>query len=131
MAAIQTIRHSQLWVWMLVGMLAMLLLLTVLARVAGADSGDPQEEPVAAYIVSPFNGTFLTGAYRGAEPYVAVGSNLEPGTIVGNVEVWGKAHPVHSMVRGTVMEVLVFDDAMVVTRQPLFRVQIEAEPTPA
>ena len=131
MTAIQPIRHSQVWIWMLACLLAMFLVLAVLTRVAGADPSEPKEEPVPAYIVSPFTGAFVAGEYRGAEPYVTVGSSLEPGTTVGNVEVWGKLHPVYSMVRGTVMEVLAADDTLVVPRQPLFRVQIEVEPIPA
>ena len=131
MTTVQPIRHSEVWIWMSVCLLAMFLVLAVLTRVAGANSGGPPEEPVASYIVSPSNGTFIAGAYRGAEPYVRVGSRLEPGSVVGNVEVWGKLYPVHAMVRGSVIEVLVVDDAFVTTRQPLFKVRIEAEPTPA
>ena len=112
-------------------MSAPVLVLVVLTRVAGAAPGDPPKEPVAAYIVSPLAGTFVSGEYRAAEPYVTVGSALEHGTVVGNIQVWGKLHPVYSMMRGTVMEVLAFDDSMVVPRQPLFKVQIETEPEPA
>jgi hypothetical protein len=35
------------------------------------------------------------------------------------------------MLRGTVVEVLINDDAMVKAWQPLFKVQVEEEPTPA
>jgi biotin carboxyl carrier protein len=131
MATVQPVRHSQVWIWTLIGLLALFLVLVVLKRVAGAEPIDPQPDPVAAYIVSPSTGMFVAGPYRGAAPYVGVGSELEPGTVVGNVEVWGKLHPVYSMVSGRVLEVLAPDDAMVVTRQPLFRVQIDVEPTPA
>lgn len=131
MATIQSIRHSEVWVWMLVCLLAMFLVLAVLTRVAGADPGEPLDKPVPTYIVSPATGTFVAGAYRGAEPYVSIGSRLEPGSVVGNIEVWGKLQPVYATVRGTVIEVLVIDEAMVTTRQPLFKVQIEVEPTPA
>jgi acetyl-CoA carboxylase biotin carboxyl carrier protein len=109
----------------------MFLVLAVLTRVAGAEPDEPQDEPVPTYIVSPSTGTFVAGAYRGAEPYVSIGSRLEPGNVVGNVEVWGKLQPVYATVGGTVIEILVVDEAMVTTRQPLFKVQIEAEPTPA
>jgi biotin carboxyl carrier protein len=130
MIAVKTIRHSQVWVWIFVCLLAAFLVLAVLVRVAAANDDEPRVEPVATYIVSPSNGTFIAGEYRGADPCVSVGSSLELGTIVGNVEVWGRLHPIHSMSRGTVVEVLVFDDALIEARQPLFKVQIETEPTP-
>lgn len=132
MTAIQTIRCRQVWVWMLVSLLATFLVLPVLTRVAGADSGMPRVQPAATtYIISPSSGTFFSGAHRGAEPYVNVGSKVETGAVVGNVEVWGQLHPVYSMLTGTVVEVLVNDDTMVKTWQPLFKVQIAKEPTPA
>lgn len=132
MTAMKTTRRYQFWVWTLVSLLAMFLVLPVLTRVAGANSGEPRKQPAARmYIVSPSTGTFFAGAHRGAEPYVGVGSKLETGTIVGNVEVWGQLHPVYSMLRGTVVEVLVNDDAMVKTWQPLFKVQVEEAPSPA
>ena len=85
MTTVQPIRHSELWVWMLVCLLAMFLVLAVLTRVAGAEPDEPQDEPVTTYIVSPSTGTFVAGAYRGSEPYVSIGSLLEPGSVVGNV----------------------------------------------
>jgi acetyl-CoA carboxylase biotin carboxyl carrier protein len=130
MTTVQLIRHSQVWEWTLICLLAMLLVLAVLTRVAGATSDEPPAEPVTTYIVSPSSGMFVAGSYRGAEPYVSIGSRLELGTVVGNVEVWGRLHPVYSMVRGTIVEVLVFDDALILPKQPLFKVQIETEPMP-
>jgi len=130
MTATEPVYKSQVWVWVLVCVLAIVLVLAVLVRVARGDSGEPQDAPVAVYIVSPSNGTFVAGPYQGAEAYVSIGSQLEPGTIVGNVEVWGKLQPVTSTVRGTVVEILVFDGAMVEARQSLLKIQIEAEVTP-
>jgi biotin carboxyl carrier protein len=130
MSVVYALRESRVGFWLL-SLLAMLLLCVALDRVAGAAPDEPRNDPVASYIISPCSGTFVAGAYRGAEPYVSAGSQLEPGTIVGNVEVWGTLHPVYSMVRGTVTEVLIGDDAMVVTWQPLFKIQLEPEPTPA
>ena len=131
MSALQPTRYSDFWVWMLVCLLATVFVFTVLTRVAGAVPGEPRETPVTSTIVSPSDGTFIAGAYPGADPYVSVGSKVELGAVVGHVEDWGKLHPVTSMVRGTVTEVLISDDAMVTTLQPLFTVQLEKEPTPA
>jgi acetyl-CoA carboxylase biotin carboxyl carrier protein len=116
---------------MLAWILAMLMVLAVLTRVAASAPVEVTGQPVSDYILSPFSGTFIAGAHRGAEPYVSVGSKVETGTVVGNIEVWGKLHPVTSMVRGTVIEVLITDDANVETWQQLFKIQVEPEPTPA
>ena len=127
----QSIRHSQVVVWTLICVLTLLLVLAVLTRLAGATSDEPPIKPVTTYIVSPFNGVFVAGAYRGADAEVTIGSKVEPGTVMGSVEVWGKLHPIHSTVRGTVIEVLVFDDALVTARQSLFKIQIESNSPPA
>ena len=128
MNTFRKIRNSEIWVWTLICLLAVFLVLAVLIRVARGEPSEPQNEPVTTYIVSPATGTFVAGDYRGAEPCVRVGSRLEPGTVVGNVEVWGRLQPVHATVSGTIIEILVVDEAMVTTRQVLFKVQIEAEP---
>ena len=128
MTATQMTRHSDVLAWMLIYLLAVLLVLVALTRVAAATAGELPEKPVETYIVSPGDGVFVAGAYRGAEPYVSAGSQLEPSTVVGNVEIWGRLQPVYSMLRGTVVEVLVGDEAVVVTGQPLFTVQSEPEP---
>jgi acetyl-CoA carboxylase biotin carboxyl carrier protein len=109
----------------------MLMVLAVLTRVAASAPVEVTGQPVSDYILSPSSGTFVAGAYRGAEPYVSVGSRVETGTVVGNIEVWGKLHPVTSMVRGTVIEVLITDDTAVETWQQLFKIQVAPEPTPA
>ena len=132
MAAKGTYRSSHVWIWMLGCLLATLLVFPTLTPVAEADSGERMGQPAAtSTIISPSDGTFFAGEYRSAEPYVTVGSKLETGTIVGNVEVWGQLHPVYSMLRGTVVEVLVDDDTTVKAWQPLFKVQVDKEPTPS
>jgi acetyl-CoA carboxylase biotin carboxyl carrier protein len=129
MVAVRTMRQeSWLWAWLLAALLSLLLVLAVLTRVAGARPEDPPRSPPAGYIVCPVEGLFLAGPHPGAEPYVSEGSPVEPGTVVGQVEVWGKLHPVHSMVRGVVIEVLVASDLLVEMGQPLFKVRLESEP---
>ena len=128
MVAVHTMRHSLAWAWALACLLALLLVLAVLTRVAAAAPGDPPGVPVAVFILCPSDGTFVAGPHPGAEPYVGVGSKLDLGDVVGHIEVWGKLHSVHSMVRGAVIKILASDDAMVTTGQPLFEVQLEEEP---
>lgn len=127
MTSAQSIRHSLVLVWTLICVLALLLILAVLTRIAGATSDEPPLKPATTYIVSPHSGVFVAGSYRGADAEVTVGSKLEPGTVVGSVEVWGKLHPIHSTVRGTVIEVLNFDEELVTPRQSLFKVEIEPD----
>ena len=131
MVDVRKLRHSEAWIWILICLLALFLVLVVLIRVARGDSGDPPKEPVATYIVSPSTGTFVAGEYRGAEPFVGIGSRIVPGKVVGKVEVWGRLQPIRATMRGTVTEILVVDEAMVTTRQALFKIQLETDPTSA
>jgi biotin carboxyl carrier protein len=130
MSVVQPIRRSEVWLWLVVGLFAAFLVLVALVRVAGANPAGPKAEPKEAYIVSPLHGSFIAGKYPGAEPYVHVGSPLELGTVVGNIEVWGRLYPVRSMMRGSVLEVQAFDGAVVAAGQHLFKVQIESKPSP-
>ena len=125
-------RHSEIMAWVIVWVLAALPVLVVLVRVAAANTNQPSPEPqsVPTYIVSPLDGVFVAGPYRGAEPYVSVGSVIDAGTVVGNVEVWGRLHPVEAMVKGSVIEVLCVDDGMVAIGQPLFKIQLAPELPP-
>jgi len=63
MTAIQQLRHSQVLIWLMVFLLAILIVLAVLVRVAGAAPGESWEEPVAEFIVSPSAGMFVAGDY--------------------------------------------------------------------
>ncbi|MCA9123879.1 MAG: hypothetical protein H6821_01075 [Planctomycetaceae bacterium] len=131
MAVTRSIRHTHAFVWTFVGLLGLILVLAELTRTAGAVTDDPSPEPSTVYIVSPSSGVFVPGMYRGGAPCVEIGSRLEPGTVVGSIEVWGRLRPIHSTVSGSVVEILIFNDAMVAPKQPLFKVQLTAEPAAA
>lgn len=96
---------------------------------AGAGSGtaaqaetapDPaQTDPLA--IAAPLPGTFYHAPQPGAPPFVAVGDEVGPETVVGIVETMKLMNPVHAGRAGTVAEVLVPDGTMVAKGEALIR----------
>jgi len=131
MTTAQPLRHPQLFVWALICSLPLLLILAVLTRIAEATTDHPPVSSATTYIVSACSGVFVAKSYRDAGDLVTIGSKVEPGTFVGSVEVWGRLHPIRSTVRGTVVEVFVFDQVLVTPRQALFKIQIEPNSPPA
>jgi acetyl-CoA carboxylase biotin carboxyl carrier protein len=69
----------------------------------------PGVHPVAA----PLLGTFYRAPRPGAPPFVEVGSTVEPDTVVGIIEVMKLMNTVHAGIRGTVVEILAGDGALV------------------
>ncbi|MGH1554677.1 acetyl-CoA carboxylase biotin carboxyl carrier protein [Streptomyces sp. L7] len=61
-------------------------------------------------VTPPLLGTFYRAPQPGAEPFVEVGSQVEPGTVVGIVETMKMMSPVHAGVAGHVVEICL-DDA--------------------
>ena len=74
-------------------------------------------------IESPMLGTFYRAERPGAEPFVDVGSEVEPDTIVCIVEVMKMMNSVPAGVAGTITEVCSENAALVEYGQPLFRVK--------
>jgi acetyl-CoA carboxylase biotin carboxyl carrier protein len=74
-------------------------------------------------IDSPMLGTFYRGEAPGAEPFVEVGSRVEPDTTVCIIEVMKMMNSVPARVSGTVVEVCPENAELVEYGQPLFRVQ--------
>jgi acetyl-CoA carboxylase biotin carboxyl carrier protein len=64
-------------------------------------------------------GTFYHAAEPGADPYVSVGDEVEPGQVVGIVEAMKLMNPIAAEVPGTVVEVLVGNAQPVEFGQPL------------
>ena len=122
--------HAAIY-WTLIWMLAVVLVFLVMTRTAGADDAVEPKQPAPATIVSPFSGAFSAAPYSGAEPYVSVGSKVEPGDLVGHIEVCGRLTPVYSLLSGTIAEVLANDGDVVDSGQPLFSVRMKViEPSP-
>lgn len=84
--------------------------------------------PEGAHVIrSPMVGTFYRAPEPGAPPFVEVGHEVEPGTIVCIVEVMKLLNSVAAGVHGTVLQVLVGDAASVQAGQPLIVVQPESD----
>jgi acetyl-CoA carboxylase biotin carboxyl carrier protein len=70
-------------------------------------------------VTSPMVGTFYHASEPGADPYVSVGDQVEPGQVVGIVEAMKLMNPIAAEVPGTVVEVLVGNAQPVEFGQPL------------
>ena len=90
----------------------------------GTEPG-PGSEPSAngaATIDAPMLGTFYRASAPGERPYVEVGSQVEPDTVVCLIEVMKMMNSVKAGVAGTVVEVCATNAALVEYGEPLFRV---------
>jgi acetyl-CoA carboxylase biotin carboxyl carrier protein len=80
-------------------------------------------DPAAVDLPSPLLGTFYRSPKPGAAPFVQVGSQVEPDTIIGIIEVMKLMNTVRAGVRGTVVELLAADGALVEFGEVLLRVR--------
>ena len=94
-----------------------------------ARSPEPAEEAPdapgsdgAVTIESPMLGTFYRAERPGAEPFVDVGAEVEPDTIVCIIEVMKMMNSVPAGMAGTIAEVCCENAQLVEYGQPLFRV---------
>ena len=85
------------------------------------ETPEPQDGLVT--IESPMLGTFYRAESPGAEPFVEVGSRVEPDTIVCIIEVMKMMNSVPAGVSGTVAEVVADNAQLVEYGQPLFRLE--------
>jgi acetyl-CoA carboxylase biotin carboxyl carrier protein len=76
-----------------------------------------------ATIDSPMLGTFYRASAPGEEPFVDVGSQVGPDTIVCLIEVMKMMNSIKAGVSGTVVEVCARNAEVVEDGEPLFRVQ--------
>jgi acetyl-CoA carboxylase biotin carboxyl carrier protein len=77
-------------------------------------------------ITSPMLGTFYRADAPGRAPFVEVGSEVEPGTVVAIVEVMKMMNSIEADVAGTIEEVCADNAQLVEQGQPLFRVRPRA-----
>ena len=86
----------------------------------------PAAAPATSGLVevkAPMLGTFYRSPKPGAEPFVAVGSRVEPGTVIGLVEVMKLMNSVAAGVGGEVVEFVAPDGQLVEYDQVLLRVR--------
>lgn len=89
---------------------------TTAARVDGAVTGDLHT------VSAPMLGTFYRAEAPGADPFVDVGTRVEPDTIVCLIEVMKMMNSVPAGVVGTIVEVCVANAQLVEHGAPLFHV---------
>jgi acetyl-CoA carboxylase biotin carboxyl carrier protein len=95
---------------------------------APAAPAPPPPEPAAASpngaatIDAPMLGTFYRASAPGEQPFVDVGSEVDPDTVVCLIEVMKMMNSVKAGVSGTVVEVCATNAELVEYGEPLFRV---------
>jgi acetyl-CoA carboxylase biotin carboxyl carrier protein len=77
----------------------------------------------AQTIEAPMLGTFYAADGPSAEPFVEVGAEVEPDTVVGIIEVMKMMNSIRAGVSGTIVEICAENAQLVEEGQPLFRVQ--------
>lgn len=91
----------------------------------------PAERPVPAPAVesngartieAPMLGTFYRAEAPGAQPFVDVGTEVDPGTVVCLIEVMKMMNSIQAGVAGTIVEVCAENAQIVQYGEPLFRV---------
>jgi acetyl-CoA carboxylase biotin carboxyl carrier protein len=80
----------------------------------------------AATIDAPMLGTFYRASAPGEQPFVEVGSKVDPDTVVCLIEVMKMMNSVKAGVAGTVVEVCADNAQLVEYGEPLFRVDPDA-----
>ena len=86
----------------------------------------PAEEAGAAYITSPFVGTFYRAPAPGTPVFTDVGQNVGVGQVVCIVEAMKLMNEIESEVSGKILEVLVENGKPVEYGQRLFKIQKSA-----
>jgi acetyl-CoA carboxylase biotin carboxyl carrier protein len=76
----------------------------------------------ARTIHAPMPGTFYRADRPGAEPFVDVGTKVEPDTVVCLIEIMKMMNTVEAGVAGTVVEVCAENAQLVKDGEPLFKV---------
>jgi biotin carboxyl carrier protein len=103
--------------------LAVLALMHLVTNTAGGANVLPTEpQPMPVVIVSPWDGEFYAGEYPGSQPFVHIGSEVTPQTVVGKIDAM-RLLEVKAGVVGTISDILVTDGEMVEAGQPLFVVR--------
>ncbi|MEY4641537.1 MAG: hypothetical protein RLZZ227_1531 [Pseudomonadota bacterium] len=83
-------------------------------------------EPGLVDVRAPIVGTFYRSPQPGAAPFIAIGSEVQPDTVIAIIEVMKLMSSIPAMTRGTVREILVTDSQFVEKGQLLMRVKPQA-----
>ena len=86
----------------------------------------PPSEPGLADVRSPLLGVFYRAPKPGEPPFVQPGSQVEPDTVIGIIEVMKLMNSVRAGVKGEVLEILAENGALVEYGELLLRVRPEA-----
>jgi carbon storage regulator CsrA len=76
-----------------------------------------------ASVTAPADGTFYASAGPGGAPFVSVGSEVEPDTVVGSIKADGQVQDLRAGVRGTVLKILVGNGQAVTAGQALLELK--------
>jgi len=89
-----------------------------------AAAAPPAAAPAAGGTIdAPMLGTFYRAPAPGDEPFVDVGTAVEPDTVVGLIEVMKMMNSIEAGVAGTIVEGCAENAAVVEAGAPLFRIQ--------
>ena len=83
----------------------------------------PKATERARPIESPMPGTFYRAESPGADPFVDLGAQVEPDSVVGILEVMKMMNSIQAGVSGTIVEVCAEDAQLMKEGEPLFLVE--------
>ena len=86
------------------------------------------EDPAHAAVTAPLLGTFYRAPRPGAAPFVEIGSDVEPDTVICIIEVMKLMNTVRAGVQGRVAQILARDGALVEYGETLLRVSRPDQP---
>lgn len=89
---------------------------------AGSSTAPAAEEPRLHSVAAPLLGTFYRAPKPGAPPFVEIGSEVEPDTVIGIIEVMKLMTTVRAGVHGRVEHILGRDGALVEYGETLLKV---------
>ena len=93
------------------------------ASAAAAQAAPVADDPRVAVIKAPFVGTLYRSPAPDAEPYVTIGQEVSPETVLCIVEAMKVMNEIKAEVKGIVREVLVESAHAVQYGQPLFKIE--------
>ena len=99
---------------------------TELLRPVAPGRSKAASEPGLAEVTSPLLGIFYRAPRPGEPPFVDIGSRVDEDTMIGIVEVMKLMNSVPAGVKGTIVEILCENGALVEYGEVLLRVRSEA-----